>query len=337
LLDALERSAEPLAAIQLGDPGLRIAVSLFLSSGSSLHAAANKATQMLAAHFQKEKEALEKREHEMTAALREIMQVIAVQSRDLASRSKQLSEFSHQMQSNAQETSQQAKVASEASAKIIDVVHSVATATEEVDATIHEISVSASSAAQIATEAVAAATESTESMSRLEKSSNDIGQVVKVISTVAQQTNLLALNATIEAARAGEAGKGFAVVAYEVKELAKETARATDEISRRIEAIQTDTHHAIKSIGKIQSIVDRLSITSNSIASAVEQQSTATKDIARNLTEASSGVSAISSGVSGVAGIAERTATVAAEGLTAASGLAQMAAELQRVAASVQS
>ncbi len=127
-------------------------------------------------------------------------------------------------------------------------------------------------------------------MKKLGESSQEIGNVIKVITSIAQQTNLLALNATIEAARAGEAGKGFAVVANEVKELAKQTARATEDIGRKIESIQGDTKGAVKAIEEISAIINQINDISNSIASAVEEQTVTTNEISRSVAEASSGV-----------------------------------------------
>ena len=167
--------------------------------------------------------------------------------------------------------------------------------------------------------------------SKLGESSAEIGQVIKVITSIAQQTNLLALNATIEAARAGEAGKGFAVVANEVKELAKETAKATEDISQKIEAIQTDTGGAVEAIGRISDIINQVNDIQGTIASAVEEQTATTNEIGRNVAEAATGTTDISNNVAEVAQIAKGASEGAHDTLTASQQLARMAAELQQL------
>jgi methyl-accepting chemotaxis protein len=165
---------------------------------------------------------------------------------------------------------------------------------------------------------------------KLGDSSAEIGQVIKVITSIAQQTNLLALNATIEAARAGEAGKGFAVVANEVKELAKETARATEDISRKIEAIQNDTKSAVSAIGQIALVINQINDISNTIASSVEEQTATTTEIGRNVTEAAKGSAEIAQNITAVAQAAQSTTSGAADSLKASTELARMAADLQK-------
>jgi methyl-accepting chemotaxis protein len=166
-------------------------------------------------------------------------------------------------------------------------------------------------------------------VSKLGVSSQEIGNVVKVITSIAEQTNLLALNATIEAARAGEAGKGFAVVANEVKELAQETARATEDIARRVETIQADTSGAVEAIGQISAIITSINDYQLTIASAVEEQTATTNEMSRNVTEAATGSGEIASNIIGVASAAATTTQAVTQTLNAVDELARMAAELR--------
>src|SRR6202035_67902 len=168
-------------------------------------------------------------------------------------------------------------------------------------------------------------------VSKLGDSSSEIGQVIKVITSIAQQTNLLALNATIEAARAGEAGKGFAVVANEVKELAKETAKATEDISRKIEAIQTDTKAAVDAIASISGVIDQINDISNTIATAVEEQNATTNEMSRNVSEAAHGSSEITRNIAGVAEAAQVTTRGATETQKASQQLVETSTQLRRL------
>jgi methyl-accepting chemotaxis protein len=168
-------------------------------------------------------------------------------------------------------------------------------------------------------------------MDALGRSSSEIGQVVNVITTIAEQTNLLALNATIEAARAGEAGKGFAVVANEVKELARETAKATEDIGTRIETMQQDTRRAVAAIAEIGTVIERIDALQTKIAAAVEEQSVTTSEIGRNISEATIGSTEIAENIVQVAQAAQSTAEGAANTQVSSQELARMAQSLQRL------
>ncbi|MEO7998705.1 MAG: methyl-accepting chemotaxis protein [Gemmatimonadaceae bacterium] len=265
------------------------------------------------------------------ASMRDAMSAISINAQALASSSDQLSSVSSQMSNNAVETSTQANMVSAAAEQVSRNVQTVATGTEEMTASIREIAKSASDAARIASSAVSVAEATNASVAKLGVSSAEIGNVIKVITSIAQQTNLLALNATIEAARAGEAGKGFAVVANEVKELAKETAKATEDISRKIEAIQADTQDAVNAIGQIGAIIAQINDAQTTIASAVEEQTATTNEMARNVEEASKGSSEIAQNITIVAQAAEGTNTGATDTQTASGELARMASDLQSV------
>jgi methyl-accepting chemotaxis protein len=265
--------------------------------------------------------------------LNESMGAIGESSNALASSSEELSTVSHQMSANAEETATQSNVVSAAAEQVTKNLQTVATATEEMSSSIKEIAKNANEAAKVATSAVKTAETTNATVAKLGESSAEIGQVIKVITSIAQQTNLLALNATIEAARAGEAGKGFAVVANEVKELAKETAKATEDISRRIEAIQGDTKGAVEAIAQISVVINQINDISNTIAGAVEEQTATTNEIARNVHEGAKGGSQVAENIVAVAQAAKSTTQGANDTQTAAGELARMATELQKVVA----
>ena len=244
--------------------------------------------------------------------LRSSIGTISQTSTTLTDSSGELKTVSNKMASTAEETSTQAKIVSGAAEEVSHNVQTVSAGVEEMSASIKEIATSATEAATVATTAVGVAESTNETVAKLGESSEEIGKVIKVITSIAQQTNLLALNATIEAARAGEAGKGFAVVANEVKELAKETAKATEDISQKIEAIQKDTTGAVEAIGKISTIINQINDIQNTIASAVEQQNATTNEMARNVQEAARGSSEIAQNIVGVAQAAQETSQGAA-------------------------
>jgi len=259
----------------------------------------------------------------------EPLKFAASQASALASSAEELTAVSTQMAGNAEETATQANVVSAASEEVSKNVSVVASGSEQMQSSIREISKSANEAAKVAKTAVGVAETTNGTISKLGESSIEIGKVIKVITSIAQQTNLLALNATIEAARAGEAGKGFAVVANEVKELAKETAKATEEIGQKIEAIQGDTKGAVQAIGEISTIINQINDISNNIASAVEEQTVTTNEIGRNVGEAAKGTGEIAKNIGGVAMAAQNTTKGAADTQKAAHALSTMAAQLQ--------
>ncbi|MEA2660145.1 MAG: methyl-accepting chemotaxis protein, partial [Candidatus Binatota bacterium] len=256
---------------------------------------------------------------------------IAQNAQSVASSSEELALVSHKMASNAEETSAQAGVVSAASEQVTKNVQTVATGTEEMSASIKEIAKNANEAAKVASNAVQIAERTNGTVGKLGAASAEIGQVINVINSIAEQTNLLALNATIEAARAGEAGKGFAVVANEVKDLAKQTGKATEEISHKIQAIQSSTKDAVEAIAEIGKVIKQINDISNTIASAVEEQSVTTNEISRNVAEAAKGADEITQNVTGVAEAAKGTASGASDTQTASAELSRMAAELQNL------
>lgn len=282
---------------------------------------------------------------------------VAENSRSLAGASEQLSSTSKMLTSGAENTTLQsatvASAAEEMSANMGQVssstshmsenIRSVAAATDQMTATINEIAKNAEQSAKVADEAARLAQVSNEKVGGLGDAANEIGKVIEVIQDIAEQTNLLALNATIEAARAGEAGKGFAVVATEVKELAKQTATATDDIRKRIEGIQGSTGEAVTAIREITSVINNVNEVARTIAAAVEEQSITTKDIAETVAQTASTADAVAQGVtesaaasqeitqniSGVDTGAKQTARAAEETQSAGGEVAMLASGMQ--------
>jgi len=261
--------------------------------------------------------------------LQQSFKAIGANSASVASSSEELAAVSMQMSSNAEETSAQAKVVADAADRMSSNTQMVATGIEEMSASIREISLSTVQASTVANQAVDVAKSTNETMSKLGKSTMEIGNVLKVISSIAEQTNLLALNATIEAARAGELGKGFAVVANEVKELARQTAKATEEIGGSISVMQADAKGALASIEEITAIINKMNEISGIIASAVEEQAATTAEINRNVSEAATGSTEIAKNIKSVADAAKSTTEGASNSQQAASDLSKIAVDLE--------
>ncbi len=249
-------------------------------------------------------------------------------SSQLASASEELLSVANTMSANAEETSAQSNTASAASEQINSGIQTVATNMEEMTASIKEITKNTNESSTKSNQAMHMAKDANNIIQVLGESSLDIGNVIKVITSIAQQTNLLALNATIEAARAGEAGKGFAVVANEVKELAKQTANATEDISKKIEAIQNDSQSAVTSIESITGAISDLNNIASNIASAMEEQAATTNEVARVVTQSSQGVQQISENIQQVSTAAEQTGRGANDMQGAAKNLADLASNL---------
>jgi methyl-accepting chemotaxis protein len=266
---------------------------------------------------------------EATASLRGLMGSVTASSDALAAAAEELSASSQQIAAGAEETSVQAGLVSGAAEDVSRNVQTVSAGSDEMGASIREIAHSANEAARVASEAVRTVEATNQTVAKLGESSQEIGNVVKVITSIAEQTNLLALNATIEAARAGEAGKGFAVVANEVKELAQETARATEDIARRVETIQNDTGGAVSAISEIESIITSINDYQVTIASAVEEQTATTNEMSRNVAEASTGSGQIADNIAGVSQAASGTTQALAQTQSAVDEVARMAAELR--------
>jgi methyl-accepting chemotaxis protein len=269
--------------------------------------------------------------NEVAHGMRSALETIAQQAAALTTAALDLNKVSQRLSANAEETAAQASVVSSTSSQVARSVSLVATSTDQMNTSIRDISSNTSKSAQVAADAVRIAESTNHIVGKLGESSTEIGKVIRVISGIAEQTNLLALNASIEAARAGEAGKGFAVVANEVKELAKETARATEEISRRIEALQSDSLGAVQAIGDIRAIINRVNEIQSAMAIAVHQQSTTTGEIGRNVAEGARGTSEITQSLTTVAEAARGTSAGASDAQRAAGEVSRMAAQLRTV------
>ena len=253
---------------------------------------------------------------------------LAEAASQLASAAEELTATANEMARNAETTKHEASGASHTTSELSTGVQQVAASAEEMNASIREISQNMNQTSSMVNKTMSDADQTNTIMSQLSVSSQEIGDVIKVINSIAQQTNLLALNATIEAARAGEAGRGFAVVANEVKELANQTAAATEQITKKINAIQSDTGNSVDAIKSISESIGQINGIATQISAAVEEQNATTNELTRIAASASDGVNSAAENINVVSSTAEQTAAAATQIVTASESLQQLAKSL---------
>ena len=265
----------------------------------------------------------------MCHSLREVMTSVTAGADSIASAADELHGTAQSLQSGAARSADSLSAMADSAEEVSNSVQTVSAGTEQMSASIREIAQNAQNASAIAADAVHVADRTNATVGKLGDSSVEIGEVIKTITSIAEQTNLLALNATIEAARAGEAGKGFAVVANEVKDLAQETSKATEDIGHRVEQIQRDTADAVTAISEISGIIAQINDSQTTIASAVEEQTATTNEMSRSVSDAAGNTQRIAADVNSVAAIARESQKHAEDTETASTSLAEKASVLR--------
>jgi methyl-accepting chemotaxis protein len=330
MTDAMGRLAEgdtatPIPAQGRGDEIGAMAAAVQVFKDNAIRA------NRLAAEKEAEQAAREARTHAIERLTTEFDRAVTASLSVVSGAAGGLESTAQGLSANADQTNRQATIVAAATEEASTSVETVAAAAEELASSIAEIGRQVEHSNKVSRAASSEASRTNETVKGLAESSARIGEVVSLITDIASQTNLLALNATIEAARAGDAGKGFAVVANEVKNLANQTSRATDEIGTQITAVQTATSAAVAAIAGIVGRIEEINQIATAIASAVEQQSAATTEIARNIQQAAQGTQEVSSNIAGVTQAAGETGSAAAEVLSSARSLSRQAADLKGV------